>query len=300
MSRARWTLVILAASAFLSSWASAQTSKQPAWPESWYERQAPIRVYGNTYYIGTKGLSAVLIASPEGHVVIDGTVPEAASQVLANVRELGFEVRDIKYVLNSHAHFDHSGGISEIQKASGATVLSSPAGAAALRKGRGGPDDPQFTSIGPFPAVARVKVLPDRQSIKIGSTEVTVQYTPGHTPGGTSWSWRSCEQDRCLDLVYADSLNAVSADDFSYSGDPRYPNAADDLRASMERIASLACDVIVSAHPEGSEFWEKIERREKGDNNALVDKDGCRKYAQGAKERLESRLAKERKVPASG
>ncbi len=299
MTRARWTLAMVAASGLVFSWASADTPKQSGWPESWYERQAPIHVYGNTYYIGTRGLSAVLITSPEGHVVIDGTVPEAASQVLANVRELGFEVRDIKYVLNSHAHFDHAGGLSEIQKASSATVLSSPAGAAALRNGKGGPDDPQFTSIGPFPAVAGVKVLQDRQSIAIGSTQLTVHYTPGHTPGGTSWSWRSCEQDRCLDLVYADSLNAVSADDFSYSGDPRYPNAANDLRASIERIASLDCDLIISAHPEVADFWEAIERREKGDADALIDKDGCRKYAQGAKERLEARLAKERKTRAS-
>jgi metallo-beta-lactamase class B len=240
-----------------------------------------------------------LITSPEGHVVIDGTVPEAASQLLANVRELGFDVRDIKYVLNSHAHFDHSGGIAEIQKASGAKVLSSPAGAAALSKGRGGADDPQFTSIGPFPAVAQVKVLPDRKSVAIGSTEITVQYTPGHTPGGTSWSWRSCEQDRCLDFVYADSLNAVSADDFSYSGDPRYPNAAADLRASMDRIESLACDVIISAHPEGSGLWEKIERRKNGEADAMIDPQGCREYARGARERLEARLAKERQERTS-
>src|SRR5512138_1654303 len=298
MTRARWTLAMVAASGLVFSWASADTSKQSGWRESWYERQAPLRVYGNTYYIGTRGLSAVLITSPEGHVVIDGTVPEAASQVLANVRELGFEVADIKFVLNSHAHFDHSGGIAEIQKASGATVLSSPAGAAALRKGQGGPDDPQFTAIGPFPAVANVKVLPDGQSISIGSTQVKVHYTPGHTPGGTSWSWRSCEQDLCLDLVYADSLNAVSADDFSYSGDPRYPNAAADLQASIERIGSLPCDILISAHPEGASVWEKIDRRDKGDADALIDKGGCRKYAKGAEERLETRLSKERKARA--
>lgn len=298
MNRSRWTMGMVAGGVLVFSWTSAETAKQPAWPESWYERQAPMHVYGNTYYIGTRGLSAVLIASPEGHVVIDGTVPEAASQLLANVRELGFEVRDIKYVLNSHAHFDHSGGISEIQKASGATVLSSPSGAAALREGRGGPDDPQFTVIGPFPPVAGVKVLPDRQSIAIGSTKITVHYTPGHTPGGTSWGWRSCEQDRCLDLVYADSLNAVSAADFSYSGDPRYPGAASDMRSSIERIASLECDIIISAHPEGTGFWDKLERRNRGDANALVDKDGCRTYAQGAKERLDARLARERKAQA--
>lgn len=290
----RWTLVIVASNALACAGAFAADAKEVSWPRSWYEREAPVHVYGNTYYIGTRGLSAVLIVSSEGHVVIDGTVPEAASDLLANVRGLGFDTRDIKYVLNSHAHFDHSGGIAAIQEASGATVLSSPAGAAALSKGRGGPDDPQYTVITPFPAVANTKVLPDRGSIEIGSTKITVHYTPGHTPGGTSWTWRSCERERCLDVVYADSLNAVSADDFRYSGDPRYPNAAADLRASIDRIEKLSCDIVISAHPEGSGFWEKVERRKNGEANALTDPNGCRAYAQGARERLNARLERER------
>ena len=298
MTLARWTLTILASNALVCPGAFAADAKEVSWPRSWYERAAPVHVYGNTYYIGTRGLSAVLIASPEGHVVIDGTVPEAASQLLGNIRELGFDTSDIKYVLNSHAHFDHSGGIAAIQEASGATVLSSPAGVAALSKGRGGPDDPQYTVITPFPAVANTRVLPDRGSIEIGSTKITVHYTPGHTPGGTSWTWRSCEQERCLDLVYADSLNAVSADDFRYSGDPRYPNAAADLRASIARIEALACDIVISAHPEGTGFWEKVGRRKNGEADALIDTNGCRTYARGARERLDARLDKERKERA--
>ncbi len=276
----------------------ADEPKKNVWPESWTQPRDAVRLFGNTYYVGTRGLTAVLIASADGHVLIDGSMPESAGLILANVRKLGFSPTDIKYILNSHAHLDHSGGIAEIQKASGAIVLSSPAGAAALRRGRGGPDDPQYSSIEPFPAVANVRELSEGQSINVAETSLTVHYTPGHTPGGTSWSWRSCEESRCLSFVYADSLNAVSADDFRYSGDARYPAAAKDLSASIEKIAAMPCDVIVSAHPEGSDLFEKIARREAGTADALIDPNGCRRYAEAAKKRLAERLERERKEHA--
>lgn len=277
----------------------ADEPKQNVWPKSWTQPREPFVLFGNTYYIGTEGLTSVLITSARGHVLIDGTMPESAALVLENVRKLGFSPSDIKYILNSHAHLDHSGGIAEIQKATGAIVLSSPAGARALRGGRGGPDDPQYSSIEPFPPIATVKEIEDGATIELGAISLTIHYTPGHTPGGTSWSWRACESSRCLNLVYADSLNAVSADDFRFSGDARYPNAADDLSESIAKIASLPCDVIVSAHPEGSGLWEKIARREAGEPDALVDPSGCRAYAEGAQGRLAERLARERKEHAS-
>lgn len=280
--------------ALLASSTFAAEPEKNVWPASWTEPTEPFRVFGDTYYVGTRGLTSVLIASPNGHVLIDGGMPEAASLILANIRKLGFSVSDIKYILNSHAHLDHSGGIAELQKASNATVISSPAGAHALRRGRGGPDDPQFTVIEPFPAVANVEVLEEGSSIDIGRTRLTIHYTPGHTPGGTSWSWRECQGSRCLNFVYADSLNAVSADDFKYGGDDRYPSAAKDLEASIAKIAALPCDVLISAHPEASGLWDKVERYPGQGADAFVDPDGCRNYARGAKQRLTQRLERER------
>jgi metallo-beta-lactamase class B len=272
----------------------AEAAQQFTGRDLWSQPQEPVRLYGNTYYVGTRGLSSVLITSNAGHVLIDGDLPETVPQILANVRQLGFEARDIKFILNSHAHFDHAGGIAELQKVTGAKVISSASGAAALERGAGGQDDPQYTLRDTFPAVAEVDVLEDGGTLELGDLALTVHYTPGHTPGGTSWTWQSCEQNRCLNLVYADSLNAVSSDDFKYSGDPRYPRAADDLKKSISRIERLPCDILISAHPEGSDLWTKVERRRAGQSDALIAKDACRTYAEAGRKRLESRLAKER------
>lgn len=273
----------------------ADAPKRSVSSDTWNQPQQPLRIYGNTFYVGTRGLSAVLVTSDAGHVLIDGDLPESVPQIAANIKSLGFELDDVKFILNSHAHFDHAGGIAELQKLTGATVISSPSGAAALMQGRGGQDDPQYTLGDTFPAVARVESLADGEKLTLGKTALTIVYTPGHTPGGTSWTWQSCEKDRCLDMVYADSLNAVSSDDFRYSADARYPRAAADLRASIARMRELPCDILVSAHPEGSDFWGRVDRRNAGEADALIAPDACRRYADGAQQRFEVRLEKEKK-----
>jgi metallo-beta-lactamase class B len=268
--------------------------KRSVWSDAWSQAQEPVRIFGNTYYVGTRGLSSVLITSEAGHVLIDGTLPETVSQLLANIRAIGFDPADIKFILNSHAHFDHAGGIAELQKFTGATVVSSASGAAALRGGRGGTDDPQYDLGDTFPAAANLQILADRDTLQLGSITLQIHYTPGHTPGGTSWTWQSCEASRCVQLVYADSLNAVSSESFRYSGDARYPNAGSDLQQSINRIRDLRCDVLISAHPEASQLWEKVERRKSGEREALIAPGACRAYAEGARQRFDARLEKER------
>src|SRR5437016_7132749 len=83
---------------------------------TWNLPQQPFRIYGNTYYVGTHGLSSILITSDRGHVLIDGALSESVPPIVANIRTLGFKVEDIKLIVNSHVHFDHAGGIAELQK----------------------------------------------------------------------------------------------------------------------------------------------------------------------------------------
>ena len=253
-----------------------------------------MRIYGNTFYVGTRGLSSVLVTSDEGHVLIDGTLPENAQLIAANIRALGFRVEDVKLIVNSHAHSDHAGGIAELQRLSGATVAASAAGAAAMQRGRGGSDDPQFEYGDTFPPIKNVEVVRDRQTLQAGSIEITVQYTPGHTPGGTSWTWQSCDGERCLNMVYADSLTPVSDDSFKFTGDKRYPRALQDFTRTIERIESLPCDVLIAAHPEFAELWEKVERRDNGDKNAFIDPQACKRYARAGRARLNERVSRER------
>ena len=261
--------------------------------EAWNQEQAPFQIYGNTYYVGPRGLSSVLITSPQGHVLIDGALPQSAPLIAKHVEQLGFKMSDVKIILNSHTHYDHAGGIAELQKLTGAKVVASDKAAPVLRSGRVGPDDPQVGHLLPFPAVANVVPLTRGQSVEVGSLKVSVIHTPGHAPGGTSWRWQSCEAGRCLNIVYSDSLNAVSDDAFKYSGDPRYPTAAKDLTSSMAAIAAAPCDVVITAHPELAGIWTVIDEQGKGDRAKLIDATACKRYADGAKQRLEQRLASE-------
>ena len=122
--------------------------------------------------------------------------------------------------MNAHAHFDHAGGIAALQRASGAPVAASARGARALAAGGSAPDDPQHAfgaAANGFPPVPSVRGVADGETLRVGPLAITARLTPGHTPGGASWTWRSCEGERCLDVVYADSLTAVSADEFRFS-----------------------------------------------------------------------------------
>jgi metallo-beta-lactamase class B len=140
--------------------ASAQTSLTNL-RARWNVPQAPFKIYGDTYYVGTRGLSAILITSNQGHVLIDAALPESAKPIADNIHSLGFKVEDIKLILNSHVHFDHAGGIAELQRLSGATVVASEASAKVLASGSVGTDDPQYGTIPPIPPVANVKSFKD-------------------------------------------------------------------------------------------------------------------------------------------
>ena len=175
----------------------------------WNTPQASFRIFGNSYYVGPRGLGSILITSDAGHVLIDGGLMESARIIAANIRTLGFLVEDIKLIINSHVHFDHAGGIAELQRLSGAAVAASPASATVLERGKVGPDDPQSGALAEIAPVGRVRRIADGETLRLGSVAVTAHFTPGHTPGGTSWSWEACEERRCLRIVYADSQTPV-------------------------------------------------------------------------------------------
>jgi metallo-beta-lactamase class B len=251
----------------------------------WNAPETPYRVFGNTYFVGTKGLSAILITSDEGHVLIDGGLPASAPRILENVKTLGFDPADIVLILNSHAHYDHAGGIAALQRASGARVAASEASAAVLKTGRSGADDPQFGVHLDFPAVPDVERFAAGAVLEAGGLSLQSHSTPGHTPGGTSWSWTSCEGERCLHIVYADSLTPISADGFLYSENEA---AVAGFHRAFKLLEDLPCDVLLTPHPGASAMPA---RRADG---RLIEPGACRTYAATAREQLARRLAKER------
>lgn len=259
--------------------------------EKWNVPQTPFRIHGQTYFVGTKGLSAILVATEQGLILFDGGLPQTAPQIDNNIRKLGFSTEDLSLILVSHVHYDHVSGIAALQRLSGAKVLTSSAGAIALSLGKLQQDDPQFSpqdSRSVFPASANVITVVDGQQIAIGDATVTAVYTPGHTPGGISWAWQSCEYGKCLDIVYADSLSTVSADGFLFSTDP----AGDLMVSSSMKIAAMDCDIFLSPHPFFFSMQEKLEQG--GNGNAFIDSRGCAAYAKSALSRLEKRLQLER------
>lgn len=246
--------------------------------EAWNRDAEPRKVFGNTYYVGTEGLSAILVTSPEGHVLFDGALAQSAPLIDAHIKKLGFRTEDVKLILVSHGHYDHAGGVAALARFSGARVGASPSTAAALRAGVNTPDDPQV-GFGPedngFPPVAQVSELAEGDVVKVGDVAVTVHYIPGHTPGSTAYTWRSCEGDTCKDVVYADSMTAVSAPGFRFSGSASYPSRVEAFRRSIAKLAALPCDVILAPHP------------------SFTVGQTCKTYAANALEGLEKRLAEE-------
>ncbi len=261
---------------------------------TWNADQTPFRIVGNTYYVGVKGLSSVLITSPQGHVLIDGGLPESAPKIIANIAALGFRIEDVKLILNSHGHIDHAGGLAELQRRSNALVAASPSAALDLASGEVGPDDPQYHALPKYPPVKDMRLARDGGQFNVGPIQLTAHATPGHTPGGLSWTWQSCDGPRCLNMVYADSINAVSRPGFRFSASSEYPNAVADLRHSFGTLEKLPCDVLISAHPEASQLWERLEASTTGGSDAFVDPQACRVYVAAARTLLEARLEQER------
>lgn len=245
--------------------------------EEWNRPRAAKKVFGNTYTVGTEGLSSVLVTSPAGHILLDGALTQSAPLIDQNIRGLGFRTADVRYILTSHGHYDHVGGVAALQRASGARVAGSASTASALASGENTPDDPQFgfgRAANAFPVVRDVQVVADGEVIRVGELAITAHLIPGHAPGSTAWTWRSCEGPTCRNIVYADSLSSPSAAGFRYSDDPKRVEA---FRRSIDRVASLPCDVLIAPHP------------------SFAEGKTCQTYAEAGRAALEQRLAQERK-----
>lgn len=266
--------------------------------EDWNRPREPFKIFANTYYVGPAGLSSVLITTPAGHILLDGGLPQSAAVIAANIEKLGFKVADVRVIANSHAHFDHAGGIAGLQKLSGARVVASAKGALALAAGQPTDDDPQASS-GHTPAfrfapVAHVEVVGDGKEIRIGDVSLVAHYTPGHTPGSTTWTWQSCEAGRCVNLVYADSLTPISDDGFRFTGDATHASVVPAFQRSIEVIDHLPCDILISVHPEFTKIDDKLAARGRGAaTDPFIDPEACHAYAADAARKLTQRLAAE-------
>lgn len=253
--------------------------------DGWDTPAPPHTVFANVHYVGTCGITALLLTSPEGHILIDGGTPAAAPAIAASIQALGYRLQDIAYLLVSHEHHDHAGGLAWLQQASGAVVVAQPAALDALRSGHNARNDPQFGRLDDYPAISALRVIDDGQTLRLGPLALTAHATPGHAPGGTSWSWQSCQNGQCLDMVYADSLSPAAAPGYRHSDHPAYLAA---FQASIDTVAQLPCAVLITPHPLASNLFARM-----AGTAALVDDQACQRYAATARTALAARLDSE-------
>lgn len=252
--------------------------------DGWDKPGPPFRIYGHTYYVGTCGITALLVVGPEGHTLIDSGTDEGAEVVLANIRALGLDPKDVKTILMSHEHFDHVGGMARLQAATGATIVTSAAGAEVLRSGTPHAADPQAASGHPSfaPVTGKIELAREDRQVRARFSPL---FTPGHSPGAMSWWWHEVENGEWLTMNYIDSLSAISADAYRFSDHPDYVMK---YRASLGRVAAMGCGLLLTPHPSASDMRKRILA-----GGLREDRTHCARYAAERLGQLENRLAAE-------
>ncbi|WP_420136742.1 subclass B3 metallo-beta-lactamase [Sphingomonas sp.] len=266
----------------------------PKAAREWLTPQPPLHIYGNSYLVGFGGLNVGLIKTSEGLILIDGSVPQGVHRIEANLRALGFAIRDVKYILSTEPHFDHASGIGALARDSGAIVVAGKAAVPALQSGWPGSDDPQAGYRAHYHGVGTVRGVADGAVIRLGDVAVTAVATPGHTSGSTSWTWRSCEEGQCKTIVFSASLNPISADHYRFT-DPAHRALLDGFRQSFAKMKALPCDILITAHPGQSDGDIKAAKLQAGVKpNPYLDAKACRDYAAQSEALFNKRIADEK------
>ena len=235
-------------------------------PPNWTEPMAPVELFDGVYWVGTEGLGAYLFTSDDGHVLLDVGMPQSAGDVMASIESFGFAVEDIRYLLNTQAHFDHSGGLAAVKAASGAAMLASEGDRYSLEEGvyEGWESRQEFD----FPPVAVDRVLEDGEVVRVGDVTLTAVMTPGHSPGCTSWAF-TARQDGAeyAALVFCSASVAANR----LAPDPQYPGIVEDYRKTFERMKDLDVDVWLAPHAEQFDLHAKLAARSAGNPLAFID-----------------------------
>lgn len=253
--------------------------------DSWRQPVPPFALGDNSWYIGTEGLSTVLVKTPQGAVLIDGGMPQAAAMLLGRMQALGVKPGDVKYILHSHAHTDHVGPLAELKRATGARVVGNAESAALLA--RGGSDDIHFGEGLIFAPVSVDRIVMDGEVVELGGMRFTANFTPGHTPGSTSWTWNDKRDGKTLRIAYVDSLSAPG---YQLIGNPRYPHIVDDYRRTFAVVRALPCDLLLTPHPDAS-GWKPAATAAPHPKPMT-----CRAYADDAERKLDAELKKQREA----
>jgi metallo-beta-lactamase class B len=256
----------------------------------WNKPFAPFTVIGNIHYVGTEGVSAFLITTPKGHILIDGILAQSVPQIIANIRALGFDIRDVKFLLNSHAHIDHAGGLAGLQRASGAKMVASAGDRPTLEAGAIG--------FGPtkgmaFPPVRVDRVIADGGTVSLGGTTLIAHLTPGHTQGCTTWSMSVRGADGAPHTAVFHCSTTVAGQTLVPES---WPGMVAAYRATFAKLRTMKADVLLAPHDNFFDLESRRARQIAGDANAFVDSGALGQLNDEMAKAFEAELERQKKL----
>lgn len=261
--------------------------QQDSMSRAWNRPVTPFRIVGNLYYVGAADVTSFLVVTRAGLVLIDGGFEQTAPQVLANVRRLGFDPRGIRYLLSSHAHLDHAGGLAALRAATGARVVAGAEDAPLLE--RGGRRDFAFGDRLPFPPVRVDRRVRDGDVVQLGDVTLTAHHTPGHTRGCTTWSTPVTDGRSRHSALFLCSVSVPS--EYALVDNHAYPEIARDYARTFAALRAVSCDVFLGSHGVFFDLTEKRAALAAGARpNPFVDPGGCRAFLRDSEARFTARL----------
>ena len=277
------TLLLISCSLFSSSATNAQADAES---RSWNQPVKPFRIIGNIYYVGASDVTSYLIVTPKGHILLDSGFVETVPQIQQNIAQLGFKLKDVKILINSHAHYDHAGGLAKLKQLTGARLIVSADDARLLAAG--GMGDFAFGNKFTYPAVKANRLVGDWDEVVLGGVKLVAHMTPGHTKGSTTWTTRVQDGAKEYNVVFAGS---TSAPGYSLVDNPKYPMIAEDYLRSFYRMRALPCDVFLAPHGMFFSLKEKSQLLAEGKQpNPFIDPQGYRNYLKESEAEFRKKL----------
>lgn len=252
----------------------------------------PFKIIGNIYYVGASDVTAYLITTPQGHILIDAGFTETVPQIKANVAKLGFKLEDIKILLINHAHYDHCGGLAEIKKLTNAKLYASPPDAAVLEDG--GASDFRFggDAAFSFTPVKVDEILKDGQEIRLGGTQLKTHFTFGHTKGATSWTMDVSEKGKKYKAAFISSVTTL---DYSFVNNEKYPKIAEDFAKTYQTLKAIKAEIFLSSHGGFFDLTEKAAKLRAGaKTNPFIDPQGYQRFVARMTKAFEDKLKAEK------
>ena len=258
----------------------------------------PFRIAGNLYYVGSTGVTSFLLTGPDGHVLIDGGYPETAPLIIGSIAKLGFDIRDVKVLLNTHAHSDHAGGLRELQQASGAELWVSEGDADLVEhggRGDGSYGPLRHLGFGRFPAARVDHRFHDGDTVRVGPVTLIANVTVGHTPGCTSWSFPVQHADRELLAVDVCSLGLLPF--MKLVAPESYAGIRAGFEQSFRTLRALPADIFLGSH---TNFFDLSRKRREAAAAAdpaapFIDPDGYRRYIDRAEAAFRKELGEQQR-----